>query len=107
MYAYLRNNHKTVFVNLNDPIQVEKTLNINSFTFGLNTPANVTIQSIKANPFVEVQINNIKISSHLIGLYNSNNINAALAIGINFGVPLIDIKRQLKILFLKTTDLKC
>lgn len=96
MYAYLRNNHKTVFVNLNDPIQVEKTLNINSFTFGLNTPANVTIQSIKANPFVEVQINNIKISSHLIGLYNSNNINAALAIGINFGVPLIDIKKAIE-----------
>ena len=96
MYAYIRNNHKTVFVNLNDPIQVEKTLNINSFTFGLNTPANVTIQSIKANPFVEVQINNIKISSHLIGLYNSNNINAALAIGINFGVPLIDIKKAIE-----------
>ena len=96
MYAYLRNNHKTVFVNLNDPIQVEKTLNINSFTFGLNTPANVAIQSIKANPFVEVQINNIKISSHLIGLYNSNNINAALAIGINFGVPLIDIKKAIE-----------
>lgn len=96
IYAYLRNNHKTVFVNLNDPIQVEKTLNINSFTFGLNTPANVTIQSIKANPFVEVQINNIKISSHLIGLYNSNNINAALAIGINFGVPLIDIKKAIE-----------
>jgi UDP-N-acetylmuramoyl-tripeptide--D-alanyl-D-alanine ligase len=36
MYTYLSNHHKTVFVNLNDPIQVEKTTRINSFTFGLN-----------------------------------------------------------------------
>ena len=93
MYTYLRNHNKTVFVNLNDPIQVEKTTHINSFTFGLNTQnADVLINSIHANPFVEVDVNNTKITSHLIGLYNSNNINAAISIGIKFGVSLSDIK---------------
>ena len=82
MYNFLYKNHKTAFVNLNDPIQVEKTGKINSFTFGLNIPnADVIINSITANPFVEVEFNNIKITSNLIGLYNSNNINAAISSG--------------------------
>jgi len=97
MYTYLGNHHKTVFVNMNDPIQVEKTTHMNSFTFGLNTQnAEVLINSITANPFVEVVVNDIKITSHLIGLYNSNNINAAISIGIKFDVSLEDIKNAIE-----------
>ena len=97
MYSYLSTHHKTAFVNLNDPIQVDKTLNINSFTFGLDSQkADVLIDSITANPFVEVVINKIKITSHLIGLYNSNNINAAISIGIKFGVTLEAIKNAIE-----------
>lgn len=97
MYTYLNEHHKTVFVNLNDEIQVKKTTNMNSFTFGLNTKnADVLIDSINANPFVEVEVNNTKITSHLIGLYNSNNINAAISIGIKFGVSLTDIKSAIE-----------
>ena len=97
MYSYLSTHHKTAFVNLNDPIQVDKTLNINSFTFGLdNQKADVLINSITANPFVEVVINKTKITSHLIGLYNSNNINAAISIGIKFGVSLENIKNAIE-----------
>lgn len=97
MYSYLSTHHKTAFVNLNDPIQVDKTININSFTFGLNNQnADVLIDSISANPFVEVEINKTKITSHLIGLYNSNNINAAITIGIKFGVSLEAIKKAIE-----------
>ena len=97
MYSYLRTHHKTAFVNLNDPIQVDKTLNINSFTFGLNNQnTDVLIDSITANPFVEVVINSTKITSNLIGLYNSNNINAAISIGIKFGVSLEAIKMAIE-----------
>jgi len=97
MYSFLFKNQKTVFVNLNDPIQVEKTTSINAFTFGLNIQnADVIINSINANPFVEVELNNIKITSHLIGWYNSNNINAAISIGIKFGVSIDDIKSAIE-----------
>ena len=97
MYSFLFKNQKTVFVILNDPIQVEKTTNINAFTFGLNIQnADVIINSINANPFVEVELNNIKITSHLIGWYNSNNINAAISIGIKFGVSIDDIKSAIE-----------
>ena len=97
MYSFLFKNQKTVFVNLNDPIQVEKTTSINAFTFGLNIQnADVILNSINANPFVEVELNNIKITSHLIGWYNSNNINAAISIGIKFGVSIDDIKSAIE-----------
>jgi UDP-N-acetylmuramoyl-tripeptide--D-alanyl-D-alanine ligase len=97
MYTYLNEHHKTVFVNLNDEIQVKKTTNMNSFTFGLNNQnADVIIDTINANPFVEVKVNDTKITSHLIGLYNSNNINAAISIGIKFGVSLTDIKSAIE-----------
>ena|SRR6218665_1980282 len=93
MYQYLAANQKTVFVNLEDTIQVEKSKEIKSFTFGVKKEnANLNIQEITANPFVTVSYNEFKIESHLIGLYNANNINAAVAIGKYFEVNESDIK---------------
>jgi UDP-N-acetylmuramoyl-tripeptide--D-alanyl-D-alanine ligase len=97
MYDYLSQQDKVAFVNLEDPLQVEKTTNIKSYTFGVNKEeADVNIASIKANPFVEIVCSNLKITTHLIGLYNANNINAALAIGTYFGVENQTIKEALE-----------
>lgn len=97
MYTFLSNHDKTVFVNLDDPIQVAKTSLLKRYTFGLNkSQANVNITAVKANPFVEVAFSNIVVHSHLIGLYNANNNNVAIAIGIYFRVPEIDIKAALE-----------
>lgn len=93
MYNFLSNNGKVIFVNLDDPIQVQKTKNNSIYTFGYNCPtANINITDIIANPFVKIKFENTLISSKLIGLYNANNINAALTIGSYFGVPISDIK---------------
>lgn len=97
MYQYLAANQKTVFVNLEDAIQVEKSKGIKSFTFGVkNQNADLNIQKIEANPFVIINYNDFQIESHLIGLYNSNNINAAVAIGKYFEVPESDIKSAIE-----------
>lgn len=97
MYDYLSNNSKLVFVNLEDPIQVEKTKTMKRYSFGVNKEfANVNITSIEANPFVSVVYSQNSISTHLIGLYNANNINAAIAIGAYFGVNGSDIKQALE-----------
>lgn len=97
LYNYLSKNNKTVFVNRNDSIQVEKSSGIKSFTFGVKkTNADVLIDLVTANPFVEVTFSNCKITSHLIGLYNSNNINAAIAIGTYFKVPNEAIKAAIE-----------
>lgn len=97
MYNYLVENDKLAFINLEDPIQVEKSQKMNSYSFGLKRDeADVNITSIAANPFVEIAFDNLSIKTHLIGLYNANNINAALTIGKYFGVDDSDIKEALE-----------
>lgn len=97
MYQYLSENDKLVFINLEDPIQVEKSKTLKFYSFGINKEnANVNIAAVKANPFVEISYSNLVIKSHLIGLYNANNINAALAIGEYFEVDDILIKEALE-----------
>jgi UDP-N-acetylmuramoyl-tripeptide--D-alanyl-D-alanine ligase len=97
MYKYLLENNKLVFVNLDDTIQVEKSEKIKSFTFGLNNnQADVNIQTIEANPFVVINYDNFIVNSNLIGLYNANNINAAVSIGSYFEVDNRDIKTAIE-----------
>lgn len=97
MYHYLSQNDKLAFINLEDPIQVEKSKLLKSFSFGVNQEnADICISKVKANPFVEIEYSDITIQSHLIGLYNANNLNAALAIGKYFGVNNISIKQALE-----------
>ncbi len=97
MYKYLLENDKTVLVNLEDVIQTEKSIGIKSVTFGINKPeAFVNISKITANPFVKIEYNGIKITSNLIGLYNANNINAAITIGKLFDIEDFNIKNAIE-----------
>jgi len=97
MYKYLAANDKLVFVNLEDPIQIEKSKGIKSFTFGVNKEAaDLKIKDIQANPFVVVEYDDFKVESHLIGLYNANNINAAVVIGKFFNVEDAAIKQAIE-----------
>ncbi|MBP6182310.1 UDP-N-acetylmuramoyl-tripeptide--D-alanyl-D-alanine ligase [Flavobacterium sp.] len=97
MYQYLFENDKLAFINLEDPIQVEKAKILKSFAFGINKDnSNVNITAVSANPFVEINCLNLIIKSHLIGLYNANNINAALTIGKYFEVEDSAIKEALE-----------
>lgn len=87
MYDYLRGNNKMAFVNVDDSIQKEKSTNIKRFSFSLNdSTADVKISTIEANPMVKIIFNNQTVQSHLIGIYNANNINAAITIGNYFKV---------------------
>jgi UDP-N-acetylmuramoyl-tripeptide--D-alanyl-D-alanine ligase len=97
MYNHLLENDKLAFINLEDKIQVEKSKALKVFSFGINTEkANVIISSIAADPFVQIHFSHLRIQTHLIGLYNANNINAALAIGKYFGVENMKIKDALE-----------
>lgn len=97
MYDYLASNNKKAFVNLDDAIQEEKTKSIERITFSQeNATATVFIQKVEANPLVKIQFNGTTIHSHLIGLYNSNNINAAITIGNYFGINDEAIKEAIE-----------
>jgi len=96
LYTYLIENNKTIFVNVDDTLQNEKTLNSTRFTFSLEKKSDVKIDATSANPMVKIDFNNQTIQSHLIGIYNANNINAAITIGKYFNISDEDIKNAIE-----------
>lgn len=97
MYDHLVQHHKTIFVNANDPIQIQKTTGANVYTFGNEgqTP-NVSIHFSHAQPFVTCNYHHLTIESQLIGDYNFSNIAASIAIGNYFKVDDLSIKRAIE-----------
>jgi len=91
MYTYLENNSKTVFVNPEDQVQLEKTRNINRILFDIDS-----IQFTEVNPFVKISYNAIAIQTNLIGVYNFSNISAAITIGKYFDITSDKIKKALE-----------
>jgi UDP-N-acetylmuramoyl-tripeptide--D-alanyl-D-alanine ligase len=97
LYEHLRENNKTVFVNDDDNIQVEKAKGINSFTFGVkNSGSRVEVELVEANTFLNLKFNNIEINTNMIGRYNFSNLAAAIAIGTYFEVSPKAIKTGLE-----------
>lgn len=97
MYNYLKSNHKKVFINLDDAIQEEKTRGMDRISFSKKTKeVDNFIDKIDANPYVTIDYQNNEIKSNLIGLYNANNINAAITIGNYFKVTDYDIKTAIE-----------
>lgn len=97
LYEHLRKNNKKVFVNSGDPVQIEKTRGIESFTFGIkNSGSDVEIDLIEANPFLKLSFSNTQINSNIIGRYNFSNLAAAIAIGTYFKVTPQKIKKGIE-----------
>lgn len=93
LYKYLIKHNKTIFVNGNDKIQIERTQKANTYIFGtIKDNSNIVIDLVSAHPFVKVLYNNLEIQSQLIGTYNFSNISAAIAIGNYFKVQDSEIK---------------
>lgn len=93
MYKYLTSADKMAFVNLDDEIQSQKTQHLKRFTFSeKNQNSDLIFSSVQAQPFVQLVANGLVIQSQLLGLYNAENIKAAIAIGTFFEVNSKDIK---------------
>jgi UDP-N-acetylmuramoyl-tripeptide--D-alanyl-D-alanine ligase len=96
LYNFLAENNKMAFVNFDDAIQKEKTEYIKRYSFSENGNSDIKINNITANPMVKISYNNVCIQSHLIGLYNANNINAAITIGKYFKIDDNEIKQAIE-----------
>ena len=96
LYNYLIKNNKTIFINYDDEIQVEKSegTDIISFSEGKNATHQITF--LKADPFVKINTEDTQINSHLIGTYNAKNIAAAICIGKYFKIPAKGIKEAIE-----------
>lgn len=97
LYEHLRKNNKKVYVNSGDPVQIEKTRGIESFTFGIkNSGSDVEIDLVEANPFLKLSFSNTEINSNTIGRYNFSNLAIAIAIGTYFKVTPQEIKNGIE-----------
>ena len=96
LYKYLKAKDGLIFYNEDDKLQYKLTRNANTFSFGKDKTANVSVHLKDATPFVNVQLGEAEINSQLIGIYNASNIAAAVAIGNYFEVDRSAIKSAIE-----------
>lgn len=97
LYEYLISNDKMVFMNADDPIQIEKLGRyIQKYGYSTSDKGFYNITMPAANPFVEIKVEQTTIKTQLIGNYNFTNCCAAIIMGKYFNVPLQKIKKGLE-----------
>lgn len=97
LYKYLKNNHRTIFINTDDSKQIKQVGDYEKIiTFGKDSDNDCTIKFTEAKPFVSLRYNHSEINSQLIGDYNYGNIAIAIAIGQFFKVSTENIKKAVE-----------
>ena len=97
LYDYLTSHDKSIFFNADDPIQKEKLSNvIKKFGYSQNNSEFFRIKLVGADPFVKISVDDILITTQLVGSYNFTNCCAAILIGKYFNVELDEIKRGIE-----------
>ena len=97
LYDYLIIHKKSIFLNADDPIQLEKIGHyIKKFGFTKDKNDYYKIDFINADPYVSIQVEAFQINSNLIGSYNFTNCCAAILMGKYFNVDIKDIKSAIE-----------
>ena len=97
LYEYLKAHNKHIFLNADDPVQTKKLATyIKKLGYSSDNPQYYNIKLTSSDPFVSLTVEDMSISTRLIGTYNFTNCSAAILIGKYFNVPLEDIKVALE-----------
>lgn len=97
LYDYLTSHNRSVFINADDKIQIEKLKNhIKKYGFSTKNHGYYPIKLVDTDPFVKLKAEETLIASQLIGSYNFTNCAAAVLIGKYFNVALDDIKSAIE-----------
>lgn len=96
LYDYLKNNGKTILVNENDPVQVEKTADYShKITFG-KPASDYQFELFSEEHFVGLVYKNEKVISKLTGNYNFTNLCAAVSLGLYFEIDFDKISHAIE-----------
>lgn len=90
LYQFIRAHNRKVFVNPDDDKQVELTVDLDRIFFDNRA------KLVSSQPFLQISLDDLIIRSHLIGIYNFNNILSAITIGKYFGVDDLGIKEAIE-----------
>lgn len=97
LYNYLIGNNKPIFFNADDPIQRSKIEPvIKKYGYSQNNSQYYNIKLVDADPFVKLEVEDITITSQLIGRYNFSNCCAAVLIGKYFNLDLKETKQGIE-----------
>ncbi|WP_121667859.1 UDP-N-acetylmuramoyl-tripeptide--D-alanyl-D-alanine ligase [Mesonia aquimarina] len=96
LYDFLKKENKKIFINTDDELQLKQSKGGNLITFGESQKNDFNINFISAKPYASIKVANTSITSKLIGEYNAKNMAAATCIGLQFNVPLNQIKNAIE-----------
>ena len=95
LYDNLRTDHKTAFVNVDNPLLMDLSKDLNRSTYGSDN-ADCVVKPETCDPYLSVCFEGQRIQTRLVGSYNFENVAAAIAVGRHFGVSDSDIKEALE-----------
>lgn len=115
LYDYLRRTSDKVFINADNPhlCQMASERNLQSdperpysllIPYGLEYQGASVLPSSAEEPFLRISVpvtpgtaeGSILIRTNLVGSYNADNVMAAIAVGAQFGVSLVDAVRAIE-----------
>ncbi len=97
LYDYLIPLEKGIFMNADDAIQREKLGSyINKYGYSTHDSKFYRVKLIKADPFLEIEFENLVIKTKLIGAYNFPNCCAAILMGKYFNVEPEETKSAIE-----------
>lgn len=102
LYDWILSHGGRLFLNLDDPVLVEMVRERGipdemMVGYGISHSGSIVLPSDAAHPYLRMAVPQEEgsdtltgIETHLAGAYNANNVAAAIAVGLHFGVPLDD-----------------
>ena len=96
LYDHLKEHGKTLFLNMDDPLQKVEAAYEHSFSFGEGEEVDVRVRYHIRDAFAGIEAEDQKIFGKLIGSYNGRNMAAAYCIGRYFHVSAEDIRQALE-----------
>lgn len=102
LYDWITEHDGTIFLNADDPQLVAMAAERgcrNVIEYGIGHSGSIVLPADSGHPFVRMAIPShagegtgtlLGLESHLAGAYNADNIMAAIAVGLHFGVSLED-----------------
>ncbi len=98
LYEFLKTNHGGVFVNNEDPLLMKLSEGIERITYGFHTEQFTSVIE-QTKPLLSLRWtfngNSYPCPSNLVGSYNADNIHAAIATGIYFGISPENINKAI------------
>jgi len=100
LYDYLSNENGLVFVNSDLDYLVQMSEKIKQVIFYGNERGSHQIKAIEKEPFLKLELKDPKLGTqffdtNLVGEYNCPNIDAAITVGLHFGITIENIKHAI------------